>query len=147
MRALAAKWQNEDKKEGNTRNCQWPCTTYLIFVTYTTNISEEKFVMWRNFRFLNVTDVDKSEVSPHAEQFQISLHDKGNQCSPNIPQKDRHPCSLVMEFLHHHQQCILYIYVSAGSWARRPTLGRKDTATTAISGESLPVLRFYKKKS
>ena len=79
MRALAAKWQNEDKKEGNTRNCQWPCTTYLIFVTYTTNISEEKFVMWRNFRFLNVTDMEKSEVSPHMEKFPISPHHRCGQ--------------------------------------------------------------------
>ena len=37
--------KNEDKKEGKTRNCQWPWTTYPIFVTNTTNISVEKFVM------------------------------------------------------------------------------------------------------
>ena len=59
MRALAAKWQNEDKKEGNTRNCQWPCTTYLIFVDNTTNISVEKFVM------------EKFIISPHHRCGQI----------------------------------------------------------------------------
>ena len=35
--------------------------------------------MWRNFRFLNVTDVEKSEVSPHVEQFQIYPHDRGGE--------------------------------------------------------------------
>ena len=71
--------KNEDKKEGKTRNCQWPCTTYLIFVTNTTIISVEKFAMWRYFRFLNVTDMEKSEVSPHVEQFQIYPHDRGGE--------------------------------------------------------------------
>ena len=52
---------------------------YLIFVT---NISvENKSVMWRNFRFLNMTDVEKSEVSPHVEHFQIYLHDRGVEIS------------------------------------------------------------------
>ena len=43
-------------------------TTYLIFVTFLTyGICGEKFVMWRNFRFLCTTDVEKSEISPHVE--------------------------------------------------------------------------------
>ena len=66
--------KNEDKKEGKTRNCQWPCTIYLIFITNTNNISVEKFVLWRYFRFLNVTDMEKSEVSPHMEKFLIHPH-------------------------------------------------------------------------
>ena len=42
--------------------------TYLIFVTDLTDISvEKKFVMWRNFRFLCMTDVEKSKFSPHVE--------------------------------------------------------------------------------
>ena len=27
--------------------------------------------MWRNFRFQYMTDVEKSEISPHVEEFQI----------------------------------------------------------------------------
>ena len=27
--------------------------------------------MWRNFSFQYMTDVDKSEISPHVEEFQI----------------------------------------------------------------------------
>ena len=39
---------------------------YLIFVTYITyEICGEKFVIWRNFRFLFVINVEKSEISPH----------------------------------------------------------------------------------
>ena len=39
---------------------------YLIFVTNPTNISvEKKIVMWRNFRFLCMTNVEISEISPH----------------------------------------------------------------------------------
>ena len=41
---------------------------YLIFVTYITyEICGEKFVMWRNFRFICMTDVEISEISPHVE--------------------------------------------------------------------------------
>ena len=29
-------------------------------------------VTWRNFRFQYMTDVEKSEISPHVEEFQIS---------------------------------------------------------------------------
>ena len=32
---------------------------------------EKKSVMWRNFKFLYMTDVEKSEISPHVEEFQI----------------------------------------------------------------------------
>ena len=42
-------------------------------------ICGEKSVMWRNFRFLNVTNVEKSEVSPQVEQFQIYPHDRGGE--------------------------------------------------------------------
>ena len=35
--------------------------------------------MWRNFRFLNVTGVEKSEVSLHVEHFQIDPHDRGGE--------------------------------------------------------------------
>ena len=37
--------------------------------------------MWRNFRFLNMTDVEKSEVSPHVEHFQMYPHDRGVEIS------------------------------------------------------------------
>jgi len=41
---------------------------YLIFVTDPMDISvEKKLVMWRNFRFLHMTDVEKSKLSPHVE--------------------------------------------------------------------------------
>ena len=43
-------------------------SSYLIFVTFLTyGICGEKFVMWRNFRFLCTTDVEKSEISPYVE--------------------------------------------------------------------------------
>ena len=43
-----------------------PTVAYLIFVTYPTNIFvEKKFVMWRNFRFLCITNMEKSDISPH----------------------------------------------------------------------------------
>ena len=42
-------------------------------------ICGEKSVMWRNFRFLNMTDVEKFEVSPQVEQFQIYPHDRGGE--------------------------------------------------------------------
>ena len=51
----------------------------LIFVTNTTNISGEKFVMWRNFRFLNMIEMEKSEVSPHMEKFLNSPHHRCGQ--------------------------------------------------------------------
>ena len=41
---------------------------YLIFVTDPTDISvKKKCVMWRNLRFLCMTDVENSEISPHME--------------------------------------------------------------------------------
>ena len=41
---------------------------YLIFVTcITCQTCGEKFVMWRNFRFLCVINVEKSEISPYVE--------------------------------------------------------------------------------
>ena len=44
----------------------------LIFVTDITDyIRGGKSVMWRNFRFLNVTNVEKSEVSPHVKQYEV----------------------------------------------------------------------------
>ena len=44
--------------------------TYLIFVTNITNeICGDKFVMWRNFRFICTTDVEKSDISSHVEQI------------------------------------------------------------------------------
>ena len=52
-------------------------STYLIFVTNPTNISvEKKIIMWRNFRFLCMTNVEISEIFPHGGQFQISPHDR-----------------------------------------------------------------------
>ena len=43
-------------------------TPYLIFVTnFTNEICGEKFVVWRNFNFNCMTDVEKSEISPHVE--------------------------------------------------------------------------------
>ena len=44
--------------------------SYLIFVTDTRTVSvEKKSVMWRNFKFLYMTDVEKSEISPHVDYF------------------------------------------------------------------------------
>ena len=41
---------------------------YLIFVANITNeICGEKVVMWRNFRFICMRDVAKSEISLHVE--------------------------------------------------------------------------------
>ena len=56
---------------------------YLIFIINITKYTylETKSVMWRNFRFLNMTDVEKSEVSPHVEHFQIYPHDRGVEIS------------------------------------------------------------------
>ena len=44
-------------------------------------ICAEKLVMWRNFRFLYMIDVEKSEVSPHVEHFQIYPNDRGVEIS------------------------------------------------------------------
>ena len=45
-----------------------PRKAYLIFVTDTRTVSvEEKSVMWRNFKFLYRTDVEKSKISPHLD--------------------------------------------------------------------------------
>ena len=46
---------------------------YLIF--FTDMSVEKKCVMWRNFRFLCMTDVENSEISPHVEYFKF-LHMK-----------------------------------------------------------------------
>ena len=65
--------KRESTLESTGPKAAWTQYLYLIFVT---NISvENKSVMWRNFRFLNVTD----EVSPHVEQFQIYPHDRGGE--------------------------------------------------------------------
>ena len=41
---------------------------YLIFVTDTRTVSvEKKSVMWRNFKFLYMTDEEKSKMSPHVD--------------------------------------------------------------------------------
>ena len=45
-----------------------------IFHLYLLYIGGEKSVMWRNFRFQYMTDVEKFEISPHAEEFQIFPH-------------------------------------------------------------------------
>ena len=34
---------------------------------------KKKSVMWRNFRFQYMPDVEKSEISPHEEEYQFSL--------------------------------------------------------------------------
>ena len=42
--------------------------TYLIFVTDAPTVSvEKKSVMWRNFKFLYMTDEEKSKISPHVD--------------------------------------------------------------------------------
>ena len=49
---------------------------YLIFVTGTTGRTRgEKSVMWRNFKFLYLADVEITEISPHVESFESSPHD------------------------------------------------------------------------
>ena len=41
---------------------------YLIFVTDTQTVSvEKKSVMWRNFKLLYMTDVEKSKIHPHVD--------------------------------------------------------------------------------
>ena len=55
---------------GDPAQCRKPLglASYLIFVANITNqICGEKFVMWRNFRFICTRDVAKSEISPHVE--------------------------------------------------------------------------------
>ena len=43
-------------------------TPYLIFVTDTRTVSvEKKSVMWRNFKFLYMTDVEKSKILPQVD--------------------------------------------------------------------------------
>ena len=43
-------------------------STYLIFVTDSRTVSvEKKSVMWRNFKFLYMTDVEKSKIHPHVD--------------------------------------------------------------------------------
>ena len=39
-------------------------------------IGGAKSVMWRNFRFQCMTDVEKFEISPHAEEFQLFPHNR-----------------------------------------------------------------------
>ena len=62
-------WTSQGEREGPTAQSDVSeGEAYLIFVTNPTNISvEKKFVMWRNFRFQYVTDVENSEISPHVE--------------------------------------------------------------------------------
>ena len=44
------------------------CGAYLIFVTDTRTVSvEKKSVMWRNFKFLYMTDEEKSKISSHVD--------------------------------------------------------------------------------
>ena len=40
--------------------------------------------MWRNFRLPNVTDLEKTEVSPHVDEFKISPHERGGKIR-NLP--------------------------------------------------------------
>ena len=42
--------------------------------------------MWRNFRFQYMTDVEKSEISPHEEEFQFFHTTDVEKCenSPNL---------------------------------------------------------------
>ena len=42
---------------------------------------EKKYVMWRNLKFLSITDVQISKISPHMEKFQMSPHDT---CGKNL---------------------------------------------------------------
>ena len=42
---------------------------HVILITYIE--VEEKLVMWRNFRFQCMKDVEESEISPHEEEFQF----------------------------------------------------------------------------
>ena len=42
--------------------------SYLIFVTVSRTVSvEKKSVMWRNFKFLYMIDVEKSKIHPHVD--------------------------------------------------------------------------------
>ena len=69
--------------------------SYLIFVTGTTGRTRgEKSVMWRNFKFLYLTDVEITEISPHVESFESSPHDI---------------CGAIWNILHYQQiMCTIY---------------------------------------
>ena len=60
----------------------------MIFVTSINYIyiGGEKSVMWRNFRFQCMTDVEKFEISPHAEEFQLFHTIDAGKCEilPNL---------------------------------------------------------------
>ena len=49
-------------------------------------------VMWRNFRFQHMTDVEKSEVAPCVEEFQIShtTDVEKSEILPNLEEKILH---------------------------------------------------------
>ena len=52
-----------------------------IFHQYYQYICGEKICHGRNIRFLDMTDVEKSKVSPHVEHFQIYPYDRGVEIS------------------------------------------------------------------
>ena len=45
-------------------------------ICYQYHLWGKQLVMWRNFRFQYMTDVEKSEISPHVEEFPIFPHNR-----------------------------------------------------------------------
>ena len=97
--------------------------TDLIFVTNITNIiSWEKNFMWRNFSFPCITIVGKLKISPHVENFQMSLHDRCGEIwkSPHRAcvwwRKRRHICKIYAIFTRFHME---------KNWAQKYISGEK----------------------
>ena len=79
-------------------------TSYPIFVHTTGGTCGEKFAMWKKFRFLHITYVEKSEISSH-------LACRGSSDSPH--DKDREIWHFPTSFMYlmwrmspNHTQCV-----------------------------------------
>ena len=57
--------------------------SYLLFVTDPTDISVEK-KLWRNFRLLCMTEVEKSEISPHLSCELFRFLNISNKCKNGL---------------------------------------------------------------
>ena len=63
-----SKGQTASPKRMKLRKSSRGGGAYLIFVTDTRTVSvEKKSVMWRNFKFLYMTDVEKSKILPQVD--------------------------------------------------------------------------------
>ena len=92
--------------KGEEKSIHWlrPQTWYLLQISQIIFV-EEKSVMWRNLKFLYITDVKISQISPHMEKFQMSPHDRSGKIwnSPHLAcvwcRKRRHICKIYDIFL------------------------------------------------